>query len=181
MSVCYCNHTTNFAAIMDVNHREINETVKSVLTYICSSITIVMTGTAMYLSIKYHTIPRTTPEETQQLIRNKFFIHQNIYLWLIVSHLLVMFGMDRTDWHGVCLANSLLLFFSLLATFSFTLLMLIFLYRGSSEDAVFDSNKTRMFLLVGYSLPAVIVLLSVILMYATQSHELSENLCGEYL
>jgi len=166
---------------MDIANREINEDTKSLLTKICSSITIVMAGIAMILSAKYYVKPRQFEKDPYRFRSNKFFINQNICGWLIVSHLLVMFGMDLTEHHIYCLASSLLLFFSLLCTFTFIFMMLLLLYRSTSESRIFISSKAKQFSVIAYSFPVLIVSFSVLMVYFTETNDLEEALTGEYL
>jgi len=166
---------------MDVSHREINDTAKSILTIICSTITIITTSLAMYLPYRYpHR--RESENDRRGFEQNRFLIVQNICGTLIVSHLFIMFGMDLTEVPGLCVLSAILLFFFLLATFVFMFMMLglIFVTISGKTFKTLDLESKHIFIF-GYSLPALIVVFSVFVIFVAQSHDLSQDLCGEYL
>lgn len=181
VSFCQCNHTTNFAVIMDIAHREINDTVKSILTYICSSITVIMSTAAMILSSRYHIVPKVIDDDRYGYRRNKYFIHQNICIWLIISHFLIMFGLDRTEYKILCLISSLFLFYALLCTFTFIMMMTILLFRSTSQKQLFSTSTLRQYSVMGYFFPIMIISFALLFVYFSETKDLALAFCGEYL
>ena len=85
LSICECNHLTNFAAIMDVSGRETDTKVKDILTKVCCGLSIV----CLILTIGFLTLVRALRNR-----RNN--ITSNLCLCLLIVNLLVVFGMDST-------------------------------------------------------------------------------------
>lgn len=95
LSVCRCNHLTNFAAIMDLSGRENNDYLKSILTNIFCGLSII----CLILTILLFLRPKRkrTNTITDKLVKTRNIITLNLCLCLLVSNILVIFGMDRTD------------------------------------------------------------------------------------
>ena len=86
VSICQCNHLTNFAALMDVSGRQTNTRAKDILTKVCSGLSIV----CLTITIGLMSLVRT-------LRNRRSNITCNLCLCLLVVNLLVVFGMDRID------------------------------------------------------------------------------------
>jgi hypothetical protein len=94
LSVCECNHLTNFAAIMDISGRETNDISKSILTYICCGLSIICLTLTVWLLL---TSKRTkTNSITDKLVNTRNIITLNLCLCLMIANILIVFGMDRT-------------------------------------------------------------------------------------
>ncbi|CAG2179923.1 unnamed protein product, partial [Oppiella nova] len=93
-TVCKCKHLTNFAALMDVNGRESKTLVKSLLTYICSILSIISLILTINLIIKSknHGISNT---RNANLYEMRSIITSNLCICLMITNLLVVLGMDR--------------------------------------------------------------------------------------
>lgn len=87
VTVCECDHLTNFAALMDIRGREKNTKFKSILTYLCSSLSIV----AMIITLIVLAIPKRLRDR-----RNT--ITCNLCVCLLIANLLIVFGMDATNY-----------------------------------------------------------------------------------
>jgi len=93
-TVCECNHLTNFAALMDPTEDD-DDTLKSDLTVICcgvSAIFLVFTVLLLLLAID-----KKNPSIFQKLKDKRNLITFNLSLCLIVTNLLIVFGMDEVD------------------------------------------------------------------------------------
>src|SRR5699024_3712152 len=127
-TVCECDHLTNFAALMDISHREGQSFEKSVLTFTCSGLTCIFILLAAYASVKWNKESYTQYDYKFKVKSNKISLNQNIYFWLFVSHIFIMAGMDRTENKIICTIASFSLLFCLLTTFSFMLMLAVHLY-----------------------------------------------------
>jgi latrophilin 2 len=97
ITVCECNHLTNFAALLDISGRENESLAKSILTYvfcglsiICLILTILITSMKRAQNTVYNL-------STNELIKTRNIITYNLCVCLIISDLLILFGMDRTE------------------------------------------------------------------------------------
>ena len=86
LSICECNHLTNFAALMDVSGRESDTKIKDILTKVCCGLSIV----CLVLTIGFLTLVRALRNR-----RNN--ITSNLCICLLIVNVLVVFGMDSTD------------------------------------------------------------------------------------
>ena len=95
VSVCQCNHLTNFAAIMDMSNREDNDPLKSLLTYIFCGISIICLSLTVLLLLKPQRNNSNTI--TNRLLKTRTLIIMNLSIMLTIANILVIFGMDRTE------------------------------------------------------------------------------------
>ena len=86
LSICECNHLTNFAALMDVSGRETDTKVKDILTKVCCGLSIL----CLILTIGSLTLVR-------ELRNRRNNITSNLCFCLLIVNLLVVFGMDSTQ------------------------------------------------------------------------------------
>lgn len=94
MTVCSCDHLTNFAALMDISGRERNERSKSILTNTFCGLSVVCLLLTVCLLVT--TRQQNTNIITERLVMTRNMITINLALMLIVANGLVIFGMDRT-------------------------------------------------------------------------------------
>ena len=183
-TTCECDHLTNFASLLDISNREGPSIAKSVLTYTCSSLSCIFITMAAYASMKLNKESYSQYDYKFKVRSNKASINKTIYIWLFLSHILIMFGMDLTNHQGLCIFSSLLLLFCLLTTFSFMLILCIHLYITLSEQYILRFSRIVPFLIAGYSIPLVIILVSFILIYFVELGDFNlalTSLTGEYL
>ena len=69
---------------------------KSILTYICSSISCLFLAWTVYISLR-HRENYTLNEDQFNVKSNRFYLSLSISVWLLISHMLIMFGLDRTE------------------------------------------------------------------------------------
>ena len=86
LSVCECDHLTNFAALMDVSGRQTNTKAKEILTDLFCGISIIclIATIGIFATIK-------------EIRNRRAIITCNLCVCLLVVNLLVVFGMDRTE------------------------------------------------------------------------------------
>lgn len=85
-----CNHLTSFSVLMDVSGREEPSQVKSILTYVCTSASVV----CLIITIVLFTVCR-------ELQNRRTTILINLSVSLIFVDCLVLFGLDQTEYE-VC-------------------------------------------------------------------------------
>jgi Kef-type K+ transport system membrane component KefB len=93
VTVCECNHLTNFAALMDYTER--NDTLKSLLTHICCGLSVLF----LIFTIIVLLLPneRNKLASIEKLKDKSNLIIFNLCICLIVANLLVIFGMDNIE------------------------------------------------------------------------------------
>lgn len=186
-STCTCNHTTNFAVLIDVNNQELNEGPKNILSYVSSSFTILCSACAIYILFKKSN--RNSFDFTKKRLKdksNRAKINLHIAFWLIASHLLVVLTLDQDgiiyshfkndslndsrhafkyeNWEMFyCSASSLLLLYCLLTTFSVMLLINYHLYKSIAKPI--SRFHFKKYLIAVYLYPLIIVLGSVFYIY----------------
>ncbi|XP_077870146.1 adhesion G protein-coupled receptor L2-like [Saccoglossus kowalevskii] len=150
---CQCNHTTNFAVLMQIKEFTISETHVKALEIItmvgCSISLFALVGTAIMFiwldTLKYdHNI-----------------IHFNLIIALIIAQTVFLSGVSATSNKVACMVVAILLHTSFLAVFMWMLMEGVHLY--SKVVIVFgtESSKVKFYLLFGWGIPAVIVAISV--------------------
>lgn len=150
-TVCECDHLTNFAALLDISNRESNDTIKNVLTIICSTISIICLSLTILLFLF-----------VKSLRNRRSVITTNLSICLLSLNLLVLTGFDQTDKVALCRVVSGLAMYSLLSAFSWMLMEGYFLYH--MVIIVFRSVghiDTLWLYLFGYG-PPLIILISYI-------------------
>ncbi|XP_071808027.1 adhesion G-protein coupled receptor D1-like [Asterias amurensis] len=152
-SFCYCNHSTNFAVLMQVTAYEISEADSSALmwiTYIgcCVSIMLLLLTLAIYGYL-------------WKLRSDRIFIHSSLALAILIAQLLFIGGLERTEDKVVCKVIAILLHFFYLSVFGWMLVEGIHLYRKVIKVYGSENIKMYPYLLVGWGIPAAITLVSL--------------------
>lgn len=179
-STCQCNHTTNFAVLIDVNNEETDDLTKSILSYTSSGFTILCAASSIYALFKQ--TDRNIFDFQKKRLKgksNRAKINLHIACWLIASHLLVLFTLDQNGiifkhledssqldkgWKTLyCSVSSLLLLYCLLTTFSIMLLINYHLYVSIVKPI--SRFQFKKFFIAAYLYPVVIVLASVLYIY----------------
>lgn len=185
ITVCECNHLTSFAALADIRNREEPSTAKSIITIFSSSTTCIFLIAAIFIKIMYNHRKYTLQEDQQKVKANTFRLNLNIIIWLFISHLLIIFGMDRTEVQYICKSSSLLLLYSLLTAFSFSLMLSVHLYLSSSKRHVFCYFNFKNFAMFAYFFPLFIIILFMLYVLVKETNgsvdEMFNSLTGEYL
>lgn len=152
-TMCECNHLTNFAILMDISGRQKVDTVKSVLSIVCCSISIIgliLTLIAMIL--------------VKGLRNRRCIITCNLCLCLLAVNLMVIFALDRTSDVLICRIMSGTLLYLLLSSFAWMQLQGYLLYQMIIlvfQSVGYVSNITLF--IVGYVPSFIIVAIFVII------------------
>ncbi len=185
-TVCECNHLTNFAALM--NPKERNETLKSIFTYICCSISaFCLLFNLILLFIQNKTKSWTI---SNNLMRKRDKITFNLSVCLLIADLVIIFGMNKINiepkvkiffqtktkfsffesliqW--LCGLFSGLLLYSLLASFIWMLMEGIQLYQMIVD--VFSSKlKISFCFAIGYGMPVLIIAIASIIIWLIENY-----------
>lgn len=184
-TTCECDHLTNFAVLTDVSNRENQNLTKTILTYFFSSITCIFLSATLYLTLKYNRKKYTLFDDQFNVKTNRYKLNLNVTVWLLISHLLVMGGMDRIECHIVCIISSVALLYSLLTTFSFSLMLSFHLYLATSRRYLFRYFPFQAFAFVAYFSPLLIIVGSLFYLYFFEMNknlkEMMFSLKGDYL
>lgn len=183
-TICKCNHLTNFAALMDVTGREERTLVKAVLSYICSFISIVGLILTINMVVGRQSQACDKICSVKASLENmRSIITCNLCICLLITNLLVVFGMGRTNilvclillstidnpaFQWLCQLSSALLLYSLLSSFFWMLMEGYYLYR--SLVLCFESDfRVRLLYLFGYGFPLAIIIIAFIIIYIKEN------------
>ncbi|XP_071807973.1 adhesion G-protein coupled receptor D1-like [Asterias amurensis] len=152
-SFCYCDHSTNFAVLMQVTEYEISEANSLALMWItyvgcCISIMLLLFTLATYAFL-------------WKLRSDRIFIHSSLALAILIAQLLFIGGLERTEDRVVCTVIAILLHFFYLSVFGWMLVEGIHLYRKVIKVYGSENIKMYPYLLVGWGIPAAITLVSL--------------------
>ncbi|XP_071807365.1 uncharacterized protein [Asterias amurensis] len=150
---CSCNHSTNFAVLMQVKSYEISSADSVALTWItyigCSTsmIMLVLTLTVFcYLG--------------SMLRSDRIFIHTNLSIAILLAQILFIAGIDRTENRIVCKVVALSLHFSYLSVFGWMMVEGLHLYMKVVKVYGSENIKMYPYLLIGWGIPGIITLVS---------------------
>lgn len=96
-TVCECHHLTNFAALLDISGREQNNYMKSLLTYIFCSVSVLCLLISIILMLKIGNIRFNIHNDRFRCKTNRTVINFNIAICLLMINFLTMFGMDQRE------------------------------------------------------------------------------------
>ena len=105
-TVCECDHLRSnfFGVLVDVSSQEGAIIAKSILTYIFSSVTCIFLGLAVYILVEYQDDCKRLSKNREINIAietNKISLAINISIYLLLTHIFVMFGFNlgnRVGW-----------------------------------------------------------------------------------
>ena len=179
-AVCVCSHLSNFAALLDVSGREENTAIKSLLTYIFCGASVLCLVVSIGLSLRLGRIESYNLANDQFRRRaNKATLNRHIAICLLLTHAVILVGMDRKEVQSVCLTFSLTLSFFLLASFSFMLLQGYHLLKSTSHPLVSDLRQGN-YAVFGYGAPASILAIAVMTIWS-RDLSLADVFIGDYL
>ncbi|XP_023859140.2 adhesion G protein-coupled receptor D2 isoform X2 [Salvelinus sp. IW2-2015] len=148
-TVCFCNHTTNFALLMqvyEVQRSPDNEKALQVMTFIGCGVSLcgLLFTFILFIAVGVPKSDRTT-------------VHKNLIVALGIAELLLM----CSDWasanEGVCLAVTALLHFFFMASFSWMLVEGLLLWSKVVSVNISEDRRMKMYYSIGWGLPVVIV------------------------
>ena len=90
-TVCLCNHLTNFAILMDISGRQEDDKIKSVLTLVF------LTASVISLILTIFFLIALPPIKSTPITNKRVTITTNLCICLLITNFLLMFGVERTE------------------------------------------------------------------------------------
>ncbi|RDD39694.1 Down syndrome cell adhesion molecule-like protein, partial [Trichoplax sp. H2] len=156
-TVCYCNHMTTFASLLIIS----NQTEPSssftlhVITYVGCGIAILCALLALITCCIFW----------RQFFRTLDVIRINLFLSVMISHILVISGLIQIQHKPLCVAISVALHLSILMIFSWQLVEQIYIYKLLTNG--FDSKfGFSPFMAIGFILPGLLAILTAVITVA---------------
>ncbi|XP_041369651.1 adhesion G-protein coupled receptor D1-like [Gigantopelta aegis] len=149
---CQCNHTTNFAILMQVRHIKIaavHVIALSSITYIGCSITLL----TQFMAVTVFTF-------VGSLNCERVFIHRNLCIAIGAAQITFLAGIKAVSQSMVCAVVALVLHYFYTAMFIWMLVEGLHLY--SKVVQVFGTEKSRIiyYTIFGWGVPLVLVVIS---------------------
>ncbi|XP_048244585.1 uncharacterized protein LOC124121166 [Haliotis rufescens] len=153
-SQCYCNHTTNFAILMQINDFELAASDKlalEVITYIGCSVALI----TQVFAITVYTFVGSLNTE-----RVYMYVHRNLCIAIVCAQVTFLAGIDAVQHRLVCAAVALVLHYCYTAVFVWMLVEGLHLY--SKVVQVFGTERSRMiyYMTFGWGVPVILVTIS---------------------
>ncbi|KAF7648627.1 hypothetical protein LDENG_00153720 [Lucifuga dentata] len=164
-TVCYCNHTTNFALLMQVYESQRNpenEKALQVLTFIGCGVSLcgLLFTFILFIAVGVPKSDRTT-------------VHKNLIVALGMAELLLM----CSDWASaneeVCFVVTALLHLFFMASFSWMLVEGLLLWSKVVSVNISEDRRMKLYYIIGWGLPVVIV--GVTLTVSLQEYKADEH------
>ncbi|RDD40839.1 Adhesion G protein-coupled receptor L3 [Trichoplax sp. H2] len=154
--VCECDHLTNFAVLLRLSERNLTQPILlslEIITYVgCGFSVVGLSSTLVIYSVLWKFLKNPT---------NK--IHMNLFAWLLVANLIIMFVDLAKHIKVLCTILASVLHFSLLTTFMWMLVEGIHIYLVLIK--VFDVNEKFLYYqLASIGVPALIAGLTAAIM-----------------
>ncbi|XP_046555599.1 uncharacterized protein LOC124264863 [Haliotis rubra] len=153
-SQCHCNHTTNFAILMQINDFELAASDKlalEVITYIGCSVALI----TQVFAITIYTFVGSLNSE-----RVYMYVHRNLCIAIVCAQVTFLAGIDAVQHRLVCAAVALVLHYCYTAVFVWMLVEGLHLY--SKVVQVFGTERSRMiyYMTFGWGVPVILVTIS---------------------
>ncbi|XP_053727789.1 adhesion G-protein coupled receptor D2 isoform X3 [Synchiropus splendidus] len=148
-TTCYCNHTTNFALLLQVYEAERspeNERALQVLTFVGCGVSLcgLLFTFILFIAVGVPKSDRTT-------------VHKNLIVALGVAELLLM----CSDWasanEAACFAVTALLHLFFMASFSWMLVEGLLLWSKVVSVNISEDRRMKVYYVIGWGLPVLIV------------------------
>ncbi|XP_034025614.1 adhesion G-protein coupled receptor D2 [Thalassophryne amazonica] len=148
-TVCYCNHTTNFAVLLQVFEAQRspeNEKALQVLTFLGCGVSLcgLLFTFILFIAVGVPKSDRTT-------------VHKNLIVALGVAELLLM----CSDWASanqeVCFMVTVLLHLFFMASFSWMLVEGLLLWSKVVSVNISEDSRMKLYYIIGWGLPVLIV------------------------
>ncbi|GFU01715.1 adhesion G protein-coupled receptor L1 [Nephila pilipes] len=157
-SLCVCDHLTNFAVLMDyqgllddVDQRPFYyiTVIGCTLSIICLAICVVVFSFYGY--------------QSKHSWGLRYAIHRNLCFTLLIANLVLVIGLDKTDYPRWCTVIAGMLHYFFLSAFSWMLLEGVHIYL--LLVVVFASRRSHWekYYLFGYGVPLIIVIITAII------------------
>ncbi|XP_029685244.1 adhesion G-protein coupled receptor D2 isoform X2 [Takifugu rubripes] len=148
-TVCYCNHTTNFALLLQVyetqRSRE-NERALQVLTFVGCGVSLcgLLFTFILFIAVGVPKSDRTT-------------VHKNLIVALAVAELLLMCSDWVSDSELACFLVTALLHLFFMASFSWMLVEGLLLWSKVVSVNISEDHRMKLYYVIGWGLPVLIV------------------------
>ncbi|XP_061673501.1 adhesion G-protein coupled receptor D2 [Syngnathoides biaculeatus] len=152
-TVCYCNHTTNFALLLQVYEAQPSQENKKalqVLTFIGCGVSLcgLLFTFILFIAVGVPKSDRTT-------------VHKNLIVALSIAELLLM----CSDWasanEGACFVVTALLHLFFMASFSWMLVEGLLLWSKVVSVNISEDRRMKLYYIVGWGLPVLIVVVTL--------------------
>ncbi|XP_028269689.1 adhesion G-protein coupled receptor D2 [Parambassis ranga] len=148
-TVCYCNHTTNFALLLQVYEAQRspeNEKALQVLTFIGCGVSLcgLLFTFILFIAVGVPKSDRTT-------------VHKNLIVALGVAELLLMCSDWASENEVACFLVTALLHLFFMASFSWMLVEGLLLWSKVVSVNISEDRRMKLYYIIGWGLPVLIV------------------------
>ncbi|XP_041856500.1 adhesion G-protein coupled receptor D2 isoform X3 [Melanotaenia boesemani] len=148
-TVCYCNHTTNFALLLQVYEAQRspeNEKALQVLTFIGCGVSLcgLLFTFILFIAVGVPKSDRTT-------------VHKNLIVALGMAELLLMCSDWASENEAACFLVTALLHLFFMASFSWMLVEGLLLWSKVVSVNISEDRRMKLYYLIGWGLPVLIV------------------------
>ncbi|XP_047448338.1 adhesion G-protein coupled receptor D2 [Mugil cephalus] len=148
-TVCYCNHTTNFALLLQVYETQLspeNEKALQVLTFIGCGVSMcgLLFTFILFIAVGVPKSDRTT-------------VHKNLIVALGVAELLLMCSDWASENEVACFLVTALLHLFFMASFSWMLVEGLLLWSKVVSVNISEDRRMKLYYIIGWGLPVLIV------------------------
>ncbi|XP_076005472.1 adhesion G protein-coupled receptor D2 [Genypterus blacodes] len=148
-TVCSCNHTTNFALLMQVYESQRspeNEKALQVLTFIGCGVSLcgLLFTFILFIAVGVPKSDRTT-------------VHKNLIVALGIAELLLMCSYWASTYEEVCFVVTALLHLFFMASFSWMLVEGLLLWSKVVSVNISEDRRMKLYYVIGWGLPVLIV------------------------
>ncbi|XP_060078555.1 adhesion G-protein coupled receptor D1-like [Ylistrum balloti] len=150
-STCHCNHTTNFAILMqvrDVKITAIDQTVLSIITYIGCSVSLL----TQLITVTVFVCVGTLNSE-------RVYVHRNLCFAIIASQVAFLSGIRAVENKVLCSIVAMILHYFYTAMFVWMLVEGMHLY--SKVVRVFSTERSRVIYYCGFGWGVPLVLVTI--------------------
>ncbi|KAK7933995.1 hypothetical protein WMY93_004891 [Mugilogobius chulae] len=148
-TVCFCNHTTNFALLLqvyEVQWSPENQRALEVLTFIGSGVSLcgLLFTFVLFIAVGVPKSDRTT-------------VHKNLIVALAVAQLLLMCSEKASANEVLCFLVTALLHLFYMASFSWMLVEGLLLWSKVVSVNISEDRRMKVYYVIGWGLPVLIV------------------------
>ncbi|XP_072243314.1 adhesion G protein-coupled receptor D2 [Leuresthes tenuis] len=148
-TVCYCNHTTNFALLLQVYEAKRspeNEKALQVLTFIGCGVSLcgLLFTFILFIAVGVPKSDRTT-------------VHKNLIVALGIAELLLMCSDWASENEAACFLVTALLHLFFMASFSWMLVEGLLLWSKVVSVNISEDRRMKLYYIIGWGLPVLIV------------------------
>ncbi|XP_069557575.1 adhesion G protein-coupled receptor D2 isoform X2 [Brachyistius frenatus] len=148
-TVCYCNHTTNFALLLqvyEVQRSPENEKALQVLTFIGCGVSLcgLLFTFILFIAVGVPKSDRTT-------------VHKNLIVALGIAELLLMCSDWASGNQAACFLVTALLHLFFMASFSWMLVEGLLLWSKVVSVNISEDRRMKLYYIIGWGLPVLVV------------------------